>query len=478
MTEFFLWTRDAQLLITLLIAVCVLGQALALALSYYRRSRSRIHYLEAVLELFVLLQIIVLSLLHGQVFHGYDMSLIAPTGYGALRYIAAATVALSGLLIIVVTKRASPLAAIAAICLTLPFVEGLAGGAYAWLHTAVLMFWLLRSVCICIVRYRKISTGISALSVKYAIDSLHSGLLFSEPDGLILLVNTRMQNLMSKLTGSIHRNALHFFDALTSGELCDGCRSAQYEGQVVCLLPDQTAWMFTRTQLQIRNKPHIQLAAADITELWALTEQLQQQEDQLKQRSEELRETIANLHILSREKELQNAKTRAHDVLGGRLTLLLHTIRNEQTLSIDLLRSQTQSLLDDLRSIQSTASPQEKFANLQQTFEIIGVEIYLEGALPEDETKSDLFVDIISEGVANAVRHGYATTVAVRLWHSNHGWHMEITDNGRPPALPVAAGGGISGIRKKLEPHGGRLELTARPRYVLAVDIPGGETDV
>jgi len=216
----------------------------------------------------------------------------------------------------------------------------------------------------------------------------------------------------------------------------------------------------------------------DITKRWALTDQLRQQETELKLRGDELKDTIANLHILSREKELQNTKLRAHDILGGWLTMLLHAIRNEQAIDLDILRIQSRSLPHNLITGHGAASPRDKLNSLQRSFETIGVEILLDGDLPGDEIKGHLLMDVIGEGVVNAVRHGFASKVYIRIRHSHDGWHLEITDNGRPPVQPIIEGGGIGGVRKKLEPHGGALKITANPRFVLTVDLPEvGEAD-
>jgi len=215
----------------------------------------------------------------------------------------------------------------------------------------------------------------------------------------------------------------------------------------------------------------------DITKRWALTEQLRQQETELKLRSGELKDTIANLHILRREEELQNTKLRAHDILGGLLTMLLHAIRNEQALDLDMLRIQSRSLQHNLITGQGAACARDKLNSLRRSFETIGVEIQLDGDLPGDEIKGHLLMDVIGEGVLNAVRHGFATKVYVRIKHSHDGWHLEVTDNGRPPVQQIIEGGGIGGVRKKLEPHGGALKVTANPRFVLTADLPGGEAD-
>lgn len=474
MVELYTWTEAARLLITFLLALCVIAQTLALVFSYYRHSRSRSRVYENLLELSVLFHIFVCTLLHGQALLAYELGLIVPAGHIALRYIAFAVTAMLAGIVITTIRKPWPLSVVLASALTLPAVEAASGNAFAALYLAAMGFWLLRSVHICMLRTRELRTSLSALSVKNAIDTLHAGVLFGEPDGFILLSNRQMQRLMVAISGKVRRNGWAFYERLSTGDIRPGCQTAEFEGQIVCLLPDETAWMFTKADMQIKDKTYIQLTASDITRRWNLTARLQQQEALLQQRSDELNDAIANVHILSRQRETQRAKMRAHDILGQRLTLLLRIIRNEDALGYDVLQSLSQGLMEALKSGQNAPSPQDELDSLQQAFASIGVIIGINGALPADDTRGRLFVDIIRESVTNAVRHGFATSIAVHMDCSGSAHCLQITNNGHPPRGPITEGGGIGGMRQKVAPHGGMLDVTTHPQFVLTVDLPGG----
>ena len=407
MSEFYGWPWPARLAVTLLLALCVLAQTLAAVLCWYNRKRLR-----GLPELGLLALILYGSALYGQVLNSFDLGLIAPMPY-----------------------RGS-----------------------AWVFLAALLLLLLaRGIAVSLRRSREIRTGISALSIKNAIDSLHTGVLFGEPDGYILLCNARMQRLMTAVAGKVYRNGGAFW--------------ALVEEQPLRRLPDGSVWMFTRTELRIERKRYIQLTAADITRRWELTAQLQRQNEELQQRSEELKRTIADLHALSQEREAQKAKMRAHDVLGQRLTLLLRTVRNEQALDYGLLRALSRSLLEELKAGQSEPAPEDFLESLRQKFASIGVELKTEGALPEDPQRARLFVDLIREGATNAVRHGFATCILAQMRPAR----LRVTNNGPPPPEDFTEGGGLGGMRRKLEPFGGALRITSSPQFVLEIDIPGGD---
>jgi len=414
MAEFYAWPWPARLLVTLLLALCVLVQTLAMVFSFYGRRR-----LKALPELCLLALTLLCSLLYGQVIDSAWTGRIAPVGFGALR--------------IDVRQRA-----------------------WAWAFLAATLFLLARGIHIILLRRREIVTGISALSVKSAIDSLRSGILFSEPDGSILLANAQMQRLMTVMTGRVQRNSRDFYDLLTSD---------------VCQLPDGTAWMFIRTELRIKKKSYTQLTATDVTERWELTAQLQEQNKQLAQKSEELKTAIANLHTLSQEREAQKVKMRAHDFLGQRLSLLLRTMRDARKIDYSLLRRLSQGLLDELKA-EGEPSARDFLDRLQQEFGMIGVEIHLKGPLPED-CGGELFADVVRESATNAVRHGLATQVVVQVAHAGLCCHVRISNNGPPPPEQIKEGEGLRGIRRRVEARGGVLRVITQPRFVLEIDMPG-----
>lgn len=477
MTAFYTVPWAARTGITFCFAVCVLWQALALVLSFYRHPRGRKWFFETSLEALVLCQILACSLLHGQAINSFDTGFVAPTGYGALRVALFGLIAVTAVAAAALGKKPWPLLAILVSGMALPVMERLMPGAFWYLLLFALLYWLLRGVHLSMLRYRELKTSISALSIKSAIDSMRTGILFCEPDGFILLANARMLWLMRAISGKVRRNGRHFYELLIAGELQPACQRVELEGQTVCLLPDHSAWMFTKADLRIGQKDYCQLAATDVTERWHLTARLQAQNERLRRRGEELSETIASLHMLSREKETQRAKMRAHDILGQKLTLLLRALRSGQAPDSAALGSLAEGLLDGLKASEALPAPQDELDSLRQAFASIGVELSFAGYLPRDPELGRLVVDIARECATNAVRHGFATRVFLQGAAAEDGYHLEARDDGRPPPRPIVEGGGIGGMRRKVEAHGGALHITAHPRFVLRADFPGGGTD-
>jgi signal transduction histidine kinase len=117
---------------------------------------------------------------------------------------------------------------------------------------------------------------------------------------------------------------------------------------------------------------------------------------------------------------------------------------------------------------------------MRQTFSTIGVEITIDGELPKDKDIAVLFADISREAVTNAVRHGYALRITIRMETQTDSYLLSISDNGQVASKPFTEGGGIGGMRDKLKPFGGKLEINTVERFTLIVTVPlltGKEAD-
>lgn len=338
-----------------------------------------------------------------------------------------------------------------------------------------LILFLIRSIKIILTSIEKIRTNISALSVKHAIDSLHTAVLFSENDGHILISNKKMQDLMISIAGKIHRNAIDFYEMIVFNKFNLRYDENKLDGQRVYILDDGSAWMFTKTEISIKMKNYIHISASDVTDTWKLTSKLQLKEKELRNKSTELKKAIKNLHELSKRKEIENARIRAHDILGQKLSVLLRTIQSEKNIDYELLASLSNGLLTELKSDQTEIGPYDELKSIQQIFSAIGVDILFEGEFPKDSEKARLFVDIIREGSTNAVRHGFATKINIKVRPAKNTYKLIINNNGNAPRIPITPGTGIGTMRKKVAAQGGNLDIIEKPSFTLYVVIPGGE---
>ena len=69
------------------------------------------------------------------------------------------------------------------------------------------------------------------------------------------------------------------------------------------------------------------------------------------------------------------------------------------------------------------------------------------------------------------MRHGYATRIQFHFFQNDY-WRMTVTDNGIPPSGPIREGGGIGGMRHRIDRLGGTLELYIVPRFRVEIAVP------
>ncbi|NLC65813.1 MAG: hypothetical protein GX752_02575 [Clostridium sp.] len=475
MIEFMSFSWIFRMFITVLLGVCVLAQTLAIVLNHHSKRLSTRLMFENALEIIILFEILIFSLMHGQIVSGYKNGFIVATGYENLRTFMFFITLILIILVTSLSKKVFPLIVIPAAIISLPAAEIILAEFFPWFFISSLILFLIRSIVIIISSIRTIRTNISALSVKHAIDTLHTGVLFSENDGHILISNKKMQDLMIIIANKIYRNAIDFYEMIVSNEFNLRYDKAKLDGHKVYILGDGSAWMFTKTDVTIKMKNYIHISASDVTDIWKLTSQLQMQDEELRDKSQELKEAIKNLHILSKKKEIENAKMRAHDILGQKLSVLLRTIQTEESIDYDLLVSLSNGLLKELKSDQIETGPYDELKSIQQIFSAIGVDIQFEGEFPKDSEKARLFVDIIREGSTNAVRHGFATKISIKVRPAKNAYKLIINNNGHPPINPIVPGSGLGVMRKKVSAQGGNLNIIEKPLFTLSVVIPGGD---
>lgn len=470
MAEFYRFPQWVLTALVMVTAVCIALQTLIVSFSFRRLPGGWGRRMENGMECAVLAALFLFAALLGQVQYGLYGGFLMPSAYGNTRQVVFLLCAVLGAAAAVGTERIGPFFVIGEAAVLLPLTEAITGEAYPFFFLAALLYFLLRSARVCRLRRRELGTRLSDLSVKEAIDTLHTGLLFFRRSGELLLCNRRMDDLARQLTGQPVRSGLEFQRHLESGALRDGCVREALGDQQVFRLPDASVWSISAHTMPVGRRTCVLLTADDVTAQWDAVKHLDRQNEALEQRGRELRHTIAHLQAICEAEEIARSKGRVHDLLGQRISLLLRALRDgqqpDEALLMDFARSLPTALRED-----DTPSPARRLALLRETFRGMDVAVEVRGALPEDEAAADAFSESAVECVTNAVRHGYATRIQFHLFH-NDCWRMTVTDNGIPPTGPIREGGGIGGMRRRMARLGGSMELYTSPRFRIELAVP------
>lgn len=470
MAEFYRFPQWVLTALVMVTAVCIALQTLIVSFSFRRLPAGWGRRVENGMECAVLAALFLFAALLGQVQYGLYGDFLLPSAYGNIRQMVFLLCAVLGTAAAVGTELIWPFFVIGGAAVLLPLTEVVTGTAYPFFFLAALLYFLIRSAHVCLLRRRELNTRLSSASVKEAIDTLHTGLLFFRQSGEPLLCNRRMDTLARQLTGQPLRSGLEFWRHLESGQLQDGCVREVLGDQQVFRLPDASVWSVTAYNIPVNHRACVLLTADDVTAQWDAVKHLARQNEALEQRGRELRHTIEHLQAICEAEEIARSKGRIHDLLGQRISLLLRALRDGQQPDESLLMDFARSLPTALRE-DDTPSPARRLALLRETFRGMDVSVEVQGALPENAAVADAFAEIAVECVTNAVRHGYATRIQFHLFH-NDCWHMTVTDNGIAPAGPIREGGGIGGMRRRMARLGGSMELYASPRFRIELSVP------
>lgn len=129
-----------------------------------------------------------------------------------------------------------------------------------------------------VIRERKYEkNAITRSSVKESLDWLNTGLCFAYKNGMVMLINHRMNNLSHTIFGRDLQNANAFWENLNDGEIQSGVARLFMGENPTFRLPDQTVWTFAREVLGGIT----QLTAAETTRLNKLTEELKEKNAEL-----------------------------------------------------------------------------------------------------------------------------------------------------------------------------------------------------
>jgi signal transduction histidine kinase len=72
-------------------------------------------------------------------------------------------------------------------------------------------------------------------------------------------------------------------------------------------------------------------------------------------------------------------------------------------------------------------------------------------------------IAVVSEALANAVRHGHATRVRIRAERADGRLRLQIWDNGTGGAVETSGGHGLRNMRERARLLGGELRLQSLP---------------
>lgn len=324
--------------------------------------------------------------------------------------------------------------------------------------------------------YRK--TNLTEGAVKEAVDYLPMGVCLCEPDGRIVLSNLKIRGDFRKMTGQ----------PLVSGsQLRELMEDAREEGgQQIIRMDDGSTFLLSEEAIEVDGLPYGQFKVVDVTEQARLTSELEGKNVKLREIQCRMKAYQVRAADMYMDQEMLAARVAVHDGLGS---LLLHCrYYFEHPESVDegeLLKMMKQTNQYLLREIEDPEISRDEMDDALRLADGIGVQVEIDGSIPDNETARTLLANVIRECAANTVKHAGGDMLRISVADrgirngantgspdAENGYRMICTNNGLPPENPIQETGGLYLLRCMTEEAGGTISIQGQPEFVLTIDLP------
>lgn len=116
-------------------------------------------------------------------------------------------------------------------------------------------------------------------------------------------------------------------------------------------------------------------------------------------------------------------------------------------------------------------NPFQALEDLIKINDNMGIQIILNGKLPENIELAKVFFEIIREAVTNAIRHAESTQINIKIEEKLTETTMIISNNGKKANEKILENEGIKGMRRKVKKIGGNLSVLTRPIFLLKIKV-------
>ncbi|MBR4341588.1 MAG: hypothetical protein IKP88_02570 [Lachnospiraceae bacterium] len=365
--------------------------------------------------------------------------------------------------------------------------------------------------------YKRKQKHISKASIKEGIDTVPAGILFYWPEGLVKLVNTKMETLAVTLTGEKVYNGAEFWDKLCeldikreSQENTDDIENdpgteaenipkkerknkkknrkiaarskkkskkknrineSDKEENAVVQLPDGKLFSFRKTVCKMYNHSLIEIVASDVSEEWLLHNQLKEEQEKADRLNERLKELNSTIEVMTAEKEILQTKSMVHDEWGKTLIMSRRYLsKPDEELGYEILKQWKLNAM--LMKDEEDSDVTDEYSVTLKDIRTMGLELKMRGTLPQEENLKHLVVLALRTCATNALRHGNGNKLNVMIEQFSDCYDIMISNNGKVPEEPIEAGGGLTNLKIQVERIGGSVEPEYGEEFGINILLP------
>ena len=318
-------------------------------------------------------------------------------------------------------------------------------------------------------------SSINASSVIEAVEKIDCGLLFTDIDGIPVLVNENMKALSREIFAHDYTNVPKFYERIEACADLGIASRIDFTGDPTFILKNNEVWSFERKLLDDKSRKYYEVIAQNVTAIYRQGEDLKIKNAELEEVEYRLSGIYKNLAEVRQQKELLSYKLAIHDELGnsilkGNRILGMDTVSDED--KENFVKSWKETLLSLRSNVhQGGKTGENLYEDIVKTAKDLGVRLIIKGDRP---MHSEVLSLAIREAVYNAIKHAGADIVIVEGVLEDGFYRFDISDNGCRSPKNFTEGGGLTNIRRTLESIGGSLKVSVNEHVVLHITIPKG----
>ncbi len=311
--------------------------------------------------------------------------------------------------------------------------------------------------------------NITLISVKEAIDDMEAGIVCSNEDGVPVLVNPNMEELCEYVTGRPLLDANSFWESIRNNELRPGCEVIDQGRTLLLKIPNGKVFKIDKRRINVDGVNLKEFFATDITGMYKASIELREGNERLERMNDRMRNLNDTITRVTIEKEVLNMKIKVHDNLGQSLLeakRYLKTGDGNLTEIIGNLKNNI-NLIDSGSDLQKN----DDYALMFKTAKDVGVNIMVQGILPQDQDRKRIISTAMHECITNTIRHAGGDELYIKIIEMKGSLIAEFTNNGKAPDKQIRLTGGLDMLRCMVEDYGGVLQVESAPIFKLIIKI-------
>ena len=316
---------------------------------------------------------------------------------------------------------------------------------YGYVVSILVLYILVRSIMIFFKSYKDSKTYPGSIAIKYALDELNVGVIFSNSFNQIIYINKSMLDVLSKLEISNYEKVNSIYKKLLS----KASRLINNNDFIIAL--DDKSYRFT-----VDNNLK-QITCFDMTIEENLLKEEENTKSILSKVNESLNEQLNKVDEIQKEKELLSVKGYIHDSLAQKLSILHMFLLNDNSKDLKEIKKMLREL--DITTSIKYDDDLSYFINLLSD---VGIKCSIKGEYPKDDNIKSLFIKAIKEASVNAIRHGKAKIINIEMDDDN----LLISNDGIIPDN-VNFGNGLTSINIEAHQLGYDMKIHTNDNFVI-----------